>query len=998
MTKSSKLLDFGTSKALLSTSGKRLLGRSNVTSEKVAAAPLATQSTAIVNGASPARVPFEIKHWVNGRLRVAVPRVARDKEYAERLQYRVAVIGFATNVRVTPSSQSLVVEYDAKQHAEPDVLNWVTTAIQDADQPDPMLELMPKQEEGEFKINYVKRLALPGAALAMGLGTLVGIAVPPLLLGGTVIAAAIPSFRRAWEGIRDEKKLNVDFLDSTAIIALTATSMFFPPALMVSLIESGEIIRDLTARRTARASLDLLDALGKTARVERDGVEIEIPVQDLAVGDIVCVYPGDQIPVDGVVLSGVGLVDQQKLTGESIPITREEGQDVLAATLVVDGTMRIKAERVGENTRAGVVVSLMKAAPVHDTRMEDYARKVGDRIVIPTLALGGAVTLVTGSIIAGISVITLDIGTGVRVSVPTAILASLTFAARNGILIRSGRALEQLASIDTVVFDKTGTLTQGRAGVTAIYTQHAGVDRTEVLQLAASAEAGLTHPVAEAIIRHAREQEVPTKECEAWEFRVGQGVAATIDGRELYVGSHRMMKNLGVDTDHINAMYPEIESSAASQVFVAEGNELLGVILYKDPARPESPGVIEHLIDLGITPYMLSGDIRTVANAVAAELGIQPEHVYAEAFPERKVEVVKQLQESGKTIAFVGDGINDSAALAHASVSVSFAGATDMARETADIVLMDDDLSSLILAIRIAKMSMQVVKQNAGIVVGPNLSAMVWAALVGLNPVAAVVINNGSAIAAEMNGFRPLMGPPGWEKLMAERAEAAHGAKTAAEPPTVFVPVTPVTAEGSNGKAAANGATPTVPTTDGADGHNGNGNGHSNGHANGNGKASDLAQTEVVAATPAPKRTRKSKSANSAEVTNGANGHTNGHNGNGNGHANGNGNGHTGNGHADAAELAQTEVIAAAPAPKRTRKSKSANGANGSAAEPIAEDVPVLKIVGKGNGRAKRANGSMHETETRSVLTVLEQAPQTNGFDGSQNGEALSLATDETKE
>ena len=227
------------------------------------------------------------------------------------------------------------------------------------------------------------------------------------------------------------------FSTSTAIALLTTTGAFFPPALMIGLIESGEIIRDMTARRTARANLDLLDSLGRVARVERDGVEFEIPLGELVVGDIVVVYPGDQIPVDGTVTSGVGLIDQQKLTGESIPVVREEGQDVLAATLLVDGVLRIEAKRTGNDTRAGIVVALMKAAPVHDTRMEDYARKIGDRIVIPTLALGGVVTLATGgNIAAGVSIITLDIGTGIRVSVPTAILASLTFAARNGILIQ----------------------------------------------------------------------------------------------------------------------------------------------------------------------------------------------------------------------------------------------------------------------------------------------------------------------------------------------------------------------------------------------------------------------------------------------------------------------------------------------------------------------------------------------------------------------------------
>ena len=303
--------------------------------------------------------------------------------------------------------------------------------------------------------------------------------------------------------------------------------------------------------------------------------------------------------------------------------------------------------------------------------------------------------------------------------------------------------------------------------------------------------------MAEAITRHARESELELKECEEWEFRVGKGVAAKIDGRQVYVGSHRMMVGLGVDTQHMLDAHPDIVSSAASQVYVADDAGLLGVILYKDPARPESPLVISKLKEMGITPYMLSGDLQNVATAIAAELGIAPEHVYAEAFPERKVEVVKQLQESGKIIAFVGDGINDSAALAHATCSVSFAGATDMARETADIVLMDDDLSSLILAIQISKNAMRVVRQNVGIVVGPNLSGMVFAALFGVSPTIAVLINNGSAIAAEMNGFRPLMGPPGWREFKAQQLAIAEAAKQSRIlPPPIAVYVQPTADRG----------------------------------------------------------------------------------------------------------------------------------------------------------------------------------------------------------
>ncbi|MCB0204671.1 MAG: heavy metal translocating P-type ATPase [Anaerolineae bacterium] len=794
------------------------------------------------------RVQFQIKHWVKGRLRIVIPRLSTDPEYKERLQYRVMATSSAFTVRINSAAESLVVEYDPDEYEPTEMLDEIVICIRDAAHPTMAIE-KPKQQddESEFKINYRKRLGLPAVAFVLGVGTLTGMVLPPLLVGGVIIAAAIPSYKRAWEGIRDERKLNVDFLDSAAITLLTATGSFFPPVLMIGLIESGEIIRDMTARRTARANLDLLDALGNTARVERDGIEIEVPLEEVEEGDVVVVYPGDQIPVDGTVLTGIGLIDQQKLTGESIPVVREQGQDVLAATLVVDGTLRIETRRTGENTRAGVVVGLMKAAPIHDTRMEDYAKKVGDRVVIPTLALGAAVTVASGGMLTrGVSVITMDIGTGVRVSVPTAILSTLTYAARQGILIRSGRAIEQLNKIDTVVFDKTGTLTQGNAGVVGIYTtSRTTLSADEILRLAASAEQGLTHPVAEAITRHAREREVSLVECEEWEYRVGQGVAAGIEGRTVYVGSHRMMAILGYDVSELLAANPDIEASAASQVYVADDQGLLGVILYRDPARPESAEVIRKLLEMGITPYMLSGDMKKVADAVAAELGIEPEHVFAEAFPERKVEVVKALQEKGKTIAFVGDGINDSAALAHASVSVSFAGATDMARETADVVLMDDNLSALITAIEASKRAMRTVHQNVGIVVIPNATGMVLAALMPLSPVIAVVINNGAAIVAEMNGFRPLLGPDGlrsrlpWgKKPAALSAEAlalieTQGPAAANGHIVDHLPIEPVYAAASNGSGNGHSVTGNgslasslpaeapVQETNGHNGHNG---------------------------------------------------------------------------------------------------------------------------------------------------------------------------------
>lgn len=275
----------------------------------------------------------------------------------------------------------------------------------------------------------------------------------------------------------------------------------------------------------------------------------------------------------------------------------------------------------------------------------------------------------------------------------------------------------------------------------------------------------MTHPVAEAIVRHAKEEDMELYECEEWNYRVGLGVCATINGMQLLVGSHRLMAEENISLEYLEQHYPNIKSGSNSLIYVAGNGQLLGVILYSDPPRHESKDVIKELREQGISPYMLSGDVTRVAKAIASDLGIDSNQVYAEAFPERKVEVVKAIHDSGKTVAFCGDGINDSAALAYADVSISFAGATDIARETADVVLMEDDLRGLTHAIKVAKYTMDVIWQNALIVAVPNISAAAAGVLFALDPVLAIIINNGSALLAELNGLRPLLGPGGLAPL-----------------------------------------------------------------------------------------------------------------------------------------------------------------------------------------------------------------------------------------
>ncbi len=707
-------------------------------------------------------VGYQILHRNPLYMRVCIPRLAEDSEYADKLQRLLESREWVSNVRINLKAKSLAIEFnDEATLVTPAIMETkVLAAIQQAHHLDIEDALFVKESENH-EIDYWERLGPAAISLGLSFGALIGLPFPGFLMTGAVLSAAIPVFHRALEGIQQDKQLNIDFLDALAVSLHAYNNNFFAPSFMLGLIEGGEVIRDLTARGSERASLDLLDCLGKYALVERDGKEVEILVKEIVEGDRVVVYPGDQIPIDGYIVRGTGLIDQCKLTGESVPVTRVEGDEVFASTLLVDGQLCILTERTGSNTRAGVIVTLMQSAPVHDTRVENYAAMIANQAVVPTLLTGIGVGLASGDLSRAIALLTLDLGTGIRVSVPTTILSALTYAARNGVFIRSGRAIEILAKIDTVVFDKTGTLTQGHAGVTGIKVTETQVAPSEILALAATAEQGLTHPVAEAIIRHAREQGVKLHTCEAWEYRVGLGVVTTINGMQILVGSHRLMAQENISLDYLNEHYPDIKSGSNSLVYVAGDGKMLGVILYNDPSRLESKEVLQQLQADGITPYMLSGDVTRVATAVAAELGINPDNVYAEAFPERKVEVVKSLHESGKTVAFCGDGINDSAALAYADVSISFAGATDIARETADVVLMEDDLRGLTHAIKIAKQAMEIIWQNTAIVAVPNLSAVIAGVLFALDPVLAIIINNGSAILAELNGLRPLLGPGG---------------------------------------------------------------------------------------------------------------------------------------------------------------------------------------------------------------------------------------------
>jgi P-type Cu2+ transporter len=704
---------------------------------------------------------YYIIHSIPGRIRLKFTQLNVAK-----LNEILSLTSWITSFRINPIASSLVINYlPEKTPYIKDLLSEIlpnrrgerpfapTDNIDNLEQ--------NNQEKSESQPENWSNLTLPVASTILALASNhFNLPILKLLARGTLITAAFPVAKRAIESIFIDHKLNIDCLDLMALILSGLQGKLVTPALVITLHELGDLIREHTARSTEQKTANLLDTIGRFAWVERNGKIIQINSDQVLIGETVIVYPGERIPVDGVVLSGLATIDQQQLTGESMPIVAQEGTYVYASTLLRSGQIRLECERVGSQTRAAASIELLEKAPVHDTRMANYAAKLADKLIIPSMILAGIVFGTTGDPTRTASILTLDFVTGIRVSMPTAFLGALNHTTRHGILVRSGRTLELLAEIDTVVFDKTGTLTQGDIVVTGIDTVNENWSKDRVLQLVASAEQRITHPVAEAIVNYAKDQNIEILPRREWNYIVGSGMEAEIDGLNVLVGSEKFLKEKGINLDnsYLNSLNQKSVQEWLSLVYIACNGEFIGTMQYTDPLRPESASLIYELQhDYNMKVHILTGDNQTRALQVAHKLNIPSHQVHAEAFPEDKARIVRNLHRSGRVVAFVGDGLNDSVALAYADVSISFADGSDIARETADVVLMNNDLNSILEAIKIAKETQNLIEQNTMLVVAPNLIGLGFASTIGLNPLLATVIHNGTAIAAGLNSLRPLV-------------------------------------------------------------------------------------------------------------------------------------------------------------------------------------------------------------------------------------------------
>ena len=543
--------------------------------------------------------------------------------------------------------------------------------------------------------------------------------------------------------------------------------LYFESAGMIlTLITLGKYLETRSKGKTSEAISRLMDLAPKTATVLRDGAEVEIPVEDVAVGDLILVRPGASIPVDGEVTEGTSSVDESALTGESIPVEKGPGDRVVAASINKSGSFTFRATRVGDDTTLAQMIALVDEAASSKAPIAKLADQVAG-IFVPTVIgialVTAAVWLVLGygvehALTAGVAVLVISCPCALGLATPVAIMVGTGKGAENGILIKSAEALETLHTVSTVVLDKTGTVTEGRPRVTDLYPGE-GITTEELLCVAASLEKPSEHPLAEAIVREAEERKIPLVPVRDFEAVHGRGVRAEVQGSHYLAGNRAMMEESGIDLGAEHLMADGLAENGKTPLYFAQDGRLMGLIAVADTVKPSSAEAIRGFRALGIDVVMLTGDNQRTADAIGRELGVTK--VIAEVLPQDKEAVIASLQTEGRRVAMVGDGINDAPALARSDVGLAIGAGTDVAIESADIVLMKSDLLDAVTAVELSKATIRNVKQNlfwAFIynIIGIPLAAGVWFPLTGwqLNPMFAAAAMSLSSVSVVSNALR----------------------------------------------------------------------------------------------------------------------------------------------------------------------------------------------------------------------------------------------------
>ena len=502
--------------------------------------------------------------------------------------------------------------------------------------------------------------------------------------------------------------------DLETVSKCTSNLYFESAAMILTLVTVGKLLEARAKGKTGRALEKLIDLSPKTAHVIRDGREVEVDASTLMVGDIIVLRPGESVPADGVILEGQSSFDRSALTGESVPVDLSVGDEVTTASVNISGYVRFRATRVGDETTLSRIIGLVRDAGATKAPVARLADKISG-IFVPTVMIIATVATVVWLIISrdvgfslsiGISILVVSCPCSLGLATPVAITVAIGRSASDGVLIKSAEALELLGAADTVVFDKTGTLTEGKPVVTDVYAV-AGIKLSELVQLAASVEAGSEHPLSRAVTQYFEGERLP---CTDFEAVFGKGVRGEIGEAVIYGGNRAYMQQLGIDVSYVSERADSLAEQGKTPLFFARDNALLGIIAVADTPREDSVETVKQLREAGMRVVMLTGDNARTAEAIKQKLGIS--EVISDVLPEDKETVIRRIQAEGHKVVMVGDGINDSPALTRADVGISPAAGTDIAIDSADIILMNNSLTEVAATLRYSRRVMRNIKQN----------------------------------------------------------------------------------------------------------------------------------------------------------------------------------------------------------------------------------------------------------------------------------------------
>ena len=566
-----------------------------------------------------------------------------------------------------------------------------------------------------------------------------------------IVAALIggyPIFKEAFENIV-ERKMTMELSMTIALLSALAIGEFFTALVITGFVLAAEVLEGLTVGRGRRAIQSLLDFLPRTVAVRRNDQVVEVASEEVQVGDTVIVKPGGRIPVDGIVLGGRSFVEQAAITGEAMPVEKITGDAVYAGTINQSGALEIGAQKLGRDTTFGRIIEAVERAEKSRAPIQKTADRLAGYLVY--FALGAAVLtfILTRNVRSTISVVIVAGACGIAAGTPLAILGAIGRAAHQGAIIKGGLYLEALSAVDTVLLDKTGTLTFGTPQIREVVSAN-GFGERQIIAAASIAERKSEHPLAKAVVARAMELAIPLIEPDEFSYTPGKGVRVTYGGEEILVGSRALLTQHGMTSVPINGN----GTDGASEVYVARGGQLLGSIRIADVLRPEAKNAVAAMRQMGLKTILLSGDAQAVTSSVGRDLGV--DEAVGELLPEQKAKWVSDLREKNRKVAMVGDGINDAPALVEANVGIAMGSGTDVARESADVILIGSDLSKLVETLRVARRCRGIIMQNfVGTLVVDSVGVGM-AAFGFLNPLLAAFIHVTSELAFILNSTRLL--------------------------------------------------------------------------------------------------------------------------------------------------------------------------------------------------------------------------------------------------